>query len=100
MLKIKRFRLREGCEPPKRVYFDLGHDISLLQDWTHKDSDKLADDWDLQWFIVLDEEFCQPYTPFYAHIDDDISAVGNDVLVSIVENYNERMHSLAWLEER
>lgn len=99
MLKIKRFKLKEGCEPPSRVYCDLGHSVSVLQDWGRKGAQPSDSTWDLDWFIVLDEEFCQPYTPFYEHIDDDVEQAGPAVLPDIVANYNRFMSSLSWLEE-
>ena len=101
MLRIKRFRLRDGFEPPLRVYWSLGHGVSLLQDWTHKDEcDPESEIWDLDWFMVLDEDFCQPYTPFYDHLNDDIDEVGSECMCDIVKEYNRCMGLFPWLVEK
>lgn len=47
--------------------------------------------------IVLDEDFLQPYTPFYANFENDITNF--PCLEKTVETYNDYMDSLDFLEE-
>ena len=46
---------------------------------------------------VLDDDFCQPYTPFYNNYDKDIS-VGNKFLIDVIKRYNEEMNKITFLE--
>lgn len=47
--------------------------------------------------IILDEEFDQPYTPFYHHFGEEVDEF--PVLENLIEQYNEYMKSLPFLEE-
>ena len=46
---------------------------------------------------VLDDDFCQPYTPFYNNYDKDIN-VENKFLIDVVKRYNEEMNKITFLE--
>lgn len=46
---------------------------------------------------VLDDNFCQPYTPFYDNYNSDI--VNNKYLTIIVNRYNEEMDKISIFEE-
>ena len=58
---------------------------------------------DYDYVLVLDEDFCQPYTPFYHYWD--CSEKGEDYgyvfqfLNNVINRYNETMESMEFLEE-
>ena len=54
---------------------------------------------DFNYVLVLDEEFGQPYTPFYAYMDGTWQKRESPVLNQIIKNYNEEMRNLPFLEE-
>ena len=74
-------------------FVNLGHEITLnvgfpknLLKWN---------DWN--YVLVIDEEFGQPYTPFYKYLINEIEAF--PALLEIVHAYNEEMSKLEYLEE-
>lgn len=117
MQKIKRFKLKDGI-----TIEDIRESYPHLNDggsWIHDDSKTMifkpsladADDisvnigfpedfsqWnDFDYVLVLDEAFCQPYTPFYDFMDGRIKTF--PFLYNVVKSYNEFMSSLNFLEE-
>lgn len=84
--KSKMF-LSKHCEY-KPTHFEFSIDIAFnddLTDWN---------DWD--YVLVLDEDFCQPYTPFYG--DNFGAEISNfPTLEYCVEKYNEFMDSLPFM---
>lgn len=55
-------------------------------------------DWnDFDFVIVLDEDFGQPYTPFYHYMNGEINLF--PFLEKVIRKYNEFMSSLPFLEE-
>lgn len=52
---------------------------------------------DLSNVDVLDDNFCQIYTPFFNSYDKDID-VGNKFLISVIERYNQEMDKITFLE--
>ena len=65
-------------------------DLSQWNDWDH--------------ILVLDDDFCQPYTPFYTYWND-VKENGRatrtypDFLRNVIDRYNEEMGKLEFLEE-
>jgi hypothetical protein len=53
---------------------------------------------DFDYIIVIDEDFCQPYTAFY-HDNYDKDIKGFPCLEYVIEQYNEFLSSLPFLEE-
>lgn len=53
---------------------------------------------DFDYILVLDEDFCQPYGPFYHYMNGEIKEPW-DGLKEVIEAYNEFMSSLTFLEE-
>lgn len=54
---------------------------------------------DFNYILVLDEEFGQPYIPFYAYLEGAWQKRESPVLNKIIKNYNEEMRALPFLEE-
>ena len=107
--KIKRFRLKPDADistVPKSPHLsyihkdavrgfhvNLGHEITLnigfpedLSKWN-----------DFDYVLVLDEDFGQPYGPFYHYMGNKIPAFPE--LLEIVNAYNREMSKLDYLEE-
>ena len=117
-MKIKRFKLKDGitkddlvtlgfksggtwvhkdaklfiCKEFRYKKFDFDYSISIafgpdLNDWNDFDN-----------VLILDEAYCQPYTPFYG---DNYGKDINDfpVLESVIVNYNDFMSGLGIFEE-
>lgn len=80
----------------KEVY--LTSSISLLVNWTKTLKEINIDDpdWDLKFFIVLDEDFCQPYMPFYEYINNTVNLF--PYLQTVIKRYNDVMDSVEWIE--
>lgn len=49
--------------------------------------------------LVLDDDFGQPYTPFYNLLDSPDREHNPPALVTVVQDYNKFMSSLTFLEE-
>ena len=107
--KIKRFRLRGDCKPRSEksdhlswinrdsvsyARFTLCGDITLNIGFP--DSPEKWNDFDF--IIVLDEAFCQPYTPFYLYLNGEINNTF-PFLEKVIIRYNEVMGQLPYLEE-
>ncbi len=107
--KIKRFRLKPDADVssvPEKVLTYV-HKDAIRGFWhTLKDEitvnivfpENLAEWNDFDYILVLDEDFGQPYTPFYNFLNwpekGSFPYLGN-----IVKAYNEFMSSLPYLEE-
>ena len=62
-------------------------------------SAELMDKWnDLDFVLVLDDDFCQPYGPFYTRYGEEVD--GFWCLEKVIEKYNAFMDSLEFLEEK
>lgn len=73
----------------RKCSFEFSVDIGFTDDinnWNDYDN-----------IIVLDEDFCQPYTPFYTEFENDVTDF--PCLEKTVETYNDYMDSLDFLEE-
>lgn len=57
-----------------------------LQDWNDFDN-----------ILVCDEDFCQPYTPFYSYLDGQIESF--PFLDTVIQKYNEYMNSIDLFEK-
>lgn len=109
-MKIKRYKLRYGANlssVPRSEYLTYVHPDAVrglrkglvggievvvtfpedLFDWN-----------DFDFVLVIDEEFGQPYTPFYSYLSGEIRSF--PVLRKVIEKYNEFMSSLPFLEEK
>ena len=116
-MKIKRFKMKPDADIsvfpwskiPKIIhgkvsyvnedsicgYWDLlCHEISVIIAF----SEDLSRWNDFDYVLVLDEEFCQPYGPFYHFMSGEIKEPWNG-LKEVIEAYNEFMSSLIFLEE-
>lgn len=107
--KIKRFRLKPDADissVPESKYLSYIHkdcvrgffkslgygitlDIGFPEDLSKWD--------DFDYVLVLDEDFGQPYGPFYHYMGNKISAF--PALLEIVNAYNREMSKLEYLEE-
>lgn len=52
---------------------------------------------DFDYVLVLDDDFCQPYAPFYNYIDGDVKIF--DFLEKVINEYHNFMDSRWYLEE-
>lgn len=122
-LKIKRFKLKEGRptqEDLEKYGFREGGGY-LIKDakWfiskIIRKKDKSYQDYELSFsmafqedllkfndfdnILVLDEEFCQPYTPFYGYMENNGNKEPFPFLAWIISEYNEWMSGFDFLEE-
>lgn len=95
---VKRFRLRDGHTVPEKFSARLKDCIivGLDADGPFIEQRNEGADWDFARFWVYDNEFCQPYTPFYDALN---GKPVNEFCAEVVERYNEVMSSQGWLEE-
>lgn len=116
--KIKRFKLKDGVT--KKQLIALGAETGGT--WIKKDAklylckifeyrptdfeysieiafSKNINDWnDFDNILILDEDFCQPYTPFYG--DNFGKEITNfPSLENVIENYNKWLSSLGIFDE-
>ena len=108
-LKIKRFKLKENADVssvPLREHMTYVHKDAVRGFFkTLKGSVSLnvafpqdLPEWnDFDFVLVFDEDFCQPYTPFYNFLNGDTKPF--PFLAEVVKAYNEVMESLPYLEE-
>lgn len=117
-MKIKRYKLRDGvtkeellksgfreggtwvkkdselffarCFEYKKTHFEFSINIAFssnIGDWNDFDN-----------VLILDEDFCQPYTPFYG--DNYGKEINNfSTLEYVIQKYNEFMSGLSFLME-
>lgn len=117
MLKIKRFKMKPAADisvfPWGRIqkiingpinYVNKNSFFGIWEDLCHEISVTIAfpedlSEWnDIDYILVLDEQFGQPYIPFYYFMTGKIEEPW-DKLKEIIEAYNEFMSSLTCLEE-
>lgn len=111
---MKRFKLKDGISNAdiskldgirdggtwvqkdcvSHLHFPLGSSISL--DVGFPEDLSKWDDFD--YAIVLDDDFCQPYTPFYKHFEDPENPAF-PFLCEVFKAYIEAMESIPVLEE-
>lgn len=65
------------------IYIGFNDDISNWNDYDN--------------ILIMDEDFCQPYTPFYTDFENDVTDF--PCLEKVIETYNKYMDSLDFLEE-
>lgn len=117
-MKIKRFKLKDNIT--KKELISLGFksggswikkdaELFLSKCFYHKDThfeysigitfSSNINDWnDFDNVLVLDEDFCQPYTPFYGgNFGKDIANF--PILENVIIKYNEFMSDLGIFEE-
>ena len=119
-MKIKRFKMKSDADisvfPWGRVkYIEYGqpgamtfvNENSVCGFWDtlcHGVSINIAfpedlKEWnDFDYILVLDEDFGQPYGPFYHFMEGKIQEPW-PVLIEVINAYNEFMSSFDWLEE-
>lgn len=116
-MRIKRFKLRDGVTEEKLIKYGCKQGgtwvtenaILFTRKWdkfkpTHFEFtiyvtfNKDVQDWnDYDNVLILDEDFCQPYEPFYLHYNEEVENF--PTLEYLVEKYNEYMSSLPFLVE-
>lgn len=76
--------------------------VSLMLEypWRREKPTEACEDFDLEYFLVLDEDFCQPYGPFYDFIDGviDDDDEGFPFLYNVVDTYYKYMDQCDWME--
>ena len=121
MNKIKRFVLKDGRpsnEDLEKYNFKSGgswinDDSDMYTSYIWREKDKKYQDYEISFnmcfkkvredfndfdnVLVLDEEFGQPYTPFYAYMDRKIESF--TFLNQIISAYNTWMSGFDFLEE-
>ena len=113
-LKINRYKLKDGITEKELSKYNLRNGGKyIMADATTFLSEKLIKDitldlcfpknlskWnDFDYILVLDEEFGQPYTPFYNFIDGETPNNVSPFLRRVVANYNRVMDSFDFLEK-
>ena len=111
MIKIKRFRMKQG------IVLNVSHMNSkasfINPKATHSVSIPLVADiylyigfpddiskWnDLDYVLVLDDDFGQPYTPFYKRFGEARCERVAPFLETVIFRYNEEMAKFPYLEE-
>lgn len=89
---------------PKIKSDSCGYDDELDEDWEEDwavsinvgFSENLSDWNDEDWVLLLDEDFGQPYTPFYSHYKEEV--INFPYLERVIKGYNHFMDSCEWLE--
>lgn len=113
---IKRFKLKSGLEKwwltnvpiegeaswihPRAIRF-IGYRLNIngLEIDVDIGFPENLTEWnDFEYIIVMDDDFCQPYGPFYTKLDNP-DWNGNDFLNVLVEEYNNLLTNLPFLEE-
>ena len=83
-LFLSKYVCVQGCDFEYSINVAFGQDIN---DWNDFDN-----------VLILDEDFGQPYTPFYGENYGKCIA-GFPVLESVIDGYNEFMSGLGIFEE-
>ena len=109
-MTIKRFKLKENADVstvPLKEHMTYVHKDAVRGFRKYlKGSVELnvafpqdLSEWnDFDFVLVLDDDFCQPYTPFYGFLNGDTKLF--PFLAEVVKAYNEVMGSLPYLEEQ
>lgn len=107
---IHRYRIKQGAVPPKgndviegqsMVRLSDDGSVTLVKDFTHNLPPDTGDkNFDLDFFLVLDELVCQPYSVFYSYLDYDVIDGENcsPFILGIIKKYNQTMDKINWLE--
>lgn len=125
-LKIKRFKLKEGRptqEDLEKYGFREGGSWLIKDAKTYTSANKIVRKEDFQRYrdyeisfnlafnddptdfndfdnvLILDEEFCQPYTPFYGYMGNNDEKEPFPFLAWVISEYNEWMSGFDFLEE-
>lgn len=114
-MKINRYKLKDGVTKddllklgfrPGGTYIKEDADIAWFRTLVDSISLNIAfpediSKWnDFDYVIVLDDDFGQPYTPFYSHYEDDEDSECFDFLRKVITAYNKVMDSLGFLEKK
>lgn len=109
-MHIHRYRVKKNVVPPEsneviygRQTVRLSEDgsITLSRDINHRPAaDMENQNFDLDFFIVLDELVRQPYSAFYSYLDyEDINDENcSQFVLSVIKRYNQTMDRVEWLE--
>ena len=117
MLKIKRFKLKSDADiftfPWGRITMIIRTPVTYVNKnsicgfWDHLVGDDISitiafpedfSKWnDIDYVLVLDEAFGQPYGPFYHYLNG--KTVIFPYLEEVITKYNEFMSSMPFLEE-
>ena len=119
MLKIKRFKIKPDADISVFPWGKVSKIIYGHVKYININKDSVCGFWELlchditvniafpedlsQWndfdyILVLDEDFGQPYTPFYRYMFGEIQEPWQG-LIDVINAYNELMSSFVWLEE-
>lgn len=125
-LKIKRFKLKEGRptqEDLEKYGFREGGSWLIKDAKTYTSANKIVRKEDFQRYrdyeisfnlafkddptdfndfdnvLIFDEEFCQPYTPFYGYMGNNNDKEPFPFLAWVISEYNEWMSGFDFLEE-
>lgn len=119
-MKIKRYKMKPGWRADMIVgsskcawhyggiYTNSSAYFHLIKFFYKKDIDfnftieiefkENTEDWnDLENILVIDDDFCQPYTPFYNNFEIDV--INFSALEFVIEQYNKLLDSFPFLEE-
>ena len=119
-MKIKRYKMKPGWRADMIVgsskcawyyggiYTNSFAYFHLIKFFYKKDIDfnftieiefkENTEDWnDLENILVIDDDFCQPYTPFYNNFEIDV--INFPALEFVIEQYNKLLDSFPFLEE-
>ena len=116
-LKIKRFKLKSDADiftfPWGRVIGIIRAPVTYVNEdsicglWDYLVRDDIAiiiafpedfSKWnDIDYVLIMDEAFGQPYRPFYRYLEG--KALAFPYLENVIEKYNEFMSSMPFLEE-
>jgi hypothetical protein len=114
LLKINRYRLKDGITEDDISKYHLkpgGHHIAAdagVFIWTSIGPDISLDvgfpkdlsKWDdFNYVTVFDEDFGQPYLPFYKYLDGTEANNVSPFLRRVIKNYNKVMDSYDFLEK-
>lgn len=105
-MQINRYKLKTGCTPPlddkilgqRAIMLSDKYEISLMIEFESRKPKDITENFDLEYFLVLDEEFCQPYMPFYIAAMESENNSDNPCLQEVILKYNEVMDKIDWLE--
>lgn len=119
-MKAKRFKLKDGYTKDDILvlsncphtdgsdFITKGADFHIWRSFENKElsfyfsiliafKKKLSDWNDLDCILILDDNWCQPYTPFYRRFGEDV--IGFPALEYVIEEYNHLLSNLEFLEE-
>jgi len=107
--KIKRFRLKPNADissVPENSHLSFVNKKATRGFWKPLRGsvdvniafpEDLSEWNDFEYVLVLDNDFGQPYLPFYSYLNREINCF--KFLAGVVEEYNSLMESLPYMEE-